>query len=129
MEAETRLLELAGTLAALPPAGTVPAALRALAAAYAPDAPLPRAMAQAWLGSRGDKTARLALAWARERVRFTLEEILARATARGALPGSAETRSWLILAAGEAIALEPTSAVADRLRALLELSGYAADSA
>jgi hypothetical protein len=86
-------------------------------------------MAQARLGSRDDKTARLALAWARERVRLTLEEILARAPARGALPGSAETRSWLILAAGEAIALEPTSAAADRLRALLELNGYAADSA
>jgi hypothetical protein len=129
MEAETRLLELAGALAALPPAGAVPAALRVLAAVYAPDAPLPGAMAQAWLGSRGDKTARLALAWARERVRLTLEEILARVPARGALPGSAQTRSWLILAAGEAIALEPTSAVADRLRVLLELSGYPADTA
>ncbi len=129
MEAETRLLELAAALAALPPAGAVVAALRALAAAYAPDAPLPRAMAQAWLVSHGDKTARLALAWARERVRLTLEEILARTPARGALPGHAETRSWLILAAGEAIALEPPSAVADRLRALLELNGYAADSA
>ena len=76
-----------------------------------------------------DKTAVLALAWARERVRLTLEEVLARTLARGSLPGSAETRSWLILAACEAMALEPPSAVADRLRALLELTGYAADLA
>ncbi|HXD97004.1 MAG TPA: hypothetical protein VN646_10705 [Candidatus Acidoferrum sp.] len=129
MEAETRLLHLAGELAALPPAEAVPAALRALAAAYAPGGPLPRSMAQASLQSHRDKTAVLALAWARERVRLTLEEVLARTLARGALPGSAETRSWLILAACEAMALEPPSAVADRLRALLELTGYAADLA
>jgi hypothetical protein len=128
MEAETRLLQLAADLAALPSAAAIPTALRALAAAYAPGAPLPRAMAQGWLQSPGDKFAVLALAWARERVRLTLEELLARAPARGALPGSAETRSWLILAACEAMALEPPSAVADRLRALLELTGYAADS-
>ena len=122
-----RLLELAGTLAALAPPGVVPAALRTMAAAYAPGAPLPRAMARAWLGSQGDKNALLALAWARERVRLTLEEILARVPARGALPGSPETRSRLILAACEAMALEPPSAVSDRLRALLELNGYAAE--
>jgi hypothetical protein len=39
---------------------------------------LPRAIARAWLGSQGDKNALLALAWARERVRLTLEELLAR---------------------------------------------------
>jgi hypothetical protein len=128
MEAETRLLELAGALALLPAADAVPVALGALAAAYAPGAPLPRAMAQAWLGSHGDKTKLLALAWARERVRLTLEELLAHTPARGPLPGSPETRSRLILAACEAIALEPPSAVADRLRGLLELNGYAADS-
>jgi hypothetical protein len=129
MEAETRLLQLAGELAAVPPDEAVPAALRTLAAAYAPGALLPRATALAWLQSHGDKIAVLALAWARERVRLTLEELLARTPARGALPGSAETRSWLILAACEAMALEPPSAVADRLRALLELTGHAADPA
>ncbi len=128
MEAETRLLELAGELATLPP-GAVPAALRDLAAAYAPGAPLPRAMARACLQSHGDKGAVLALAWARERVRLTLEELLARTPTRGALPGGAETRSWLILAACEAMALEPLSAVPDRLRALLDLTGYAGDLA
>lgn len=125
MEAETRLLALAGELAALPPVDAVPAALRALAAAYAPGAPLPRAVAQATLASRGDKVATLALAWARERLRLTLEELLARTAARGSLPRDAETRSRLLLAACEAIALEPDAAAADRLRALLELTGYA----
>ena len=97
--------------------------MRLLAEAYAPDAPLPRALAEAWLRSRGDKTATLALAFARENVRLALEEVLARAP-RGALPGSPETRSWLVLAACEAMALEPREAAADRLRALLELSGH-----
>jgi hypothetical protein len=129
MEAETRLLELAGELAALPAEEALPVALRALAAAYAPAAPLPRAMARAALESQRDKIKVLSLAWARERVRLALEDVLARAPARGVLPGTAETRSWLILAAGEAMALEPPSAVADRLRMLLELTGYAADLA
>ena len=127
MEAETRLLALAGDLAALPAGDVVAVALRALAAAYAPGAPLPRAMAQAALRSHADKISVLALAWARERVRLALEELLVRAPARGGLPGGAETRSWLILAACEAMALEPPSAVADRLRGLLELTGHAAD--
>lgn len=113
----------------MPAPHAVPAALRLLAAAYAPGAPLPRATAQGWLQSHGDKITVLALAWARERVRVALEELLARAPARGTLPGSAETRSWLILAACEAMALEPPAAAADRLRALLELTGYAADPA
>ena len=128
MEAETRLLALAGELAALPAGDVVAQALRALAAAYAPGAPLPRAMAQASLRS-GDKISVLALAWARERVRLALEELLVRAPARGTLPGSADTRSWLLLAACEAMALEPPSAVADRLRVLLELTGHAGDPA
>jgi hypothetical protein len=124
MEAETRLLELAGELARLPLPDAVAAALRILAGAYAPGAPLPRAVAQATLASRGDKIATLALAWARERLRLTLEELLARALPRGPLPRDAATRSWLLLAACEAIALEPQGAAADRLRALLEITGY-----
>jgi hypothetical protein len=129
MEAEILLLQLAGELAALPATDVIPAALRSLAGAYAPGSLLPRAMAQAWLQSRDDKMAMLALAWARERLRLALEELLARTPVRGALPGSAETRSWLILAACEAMALEPPSAVPDRLRGLLELTGYTADLA
>ena len=84
-------------------------------------------MTQAWLRSRGDKTAALALAFARENLRLALEEVLARAP-RGALPGGPETRSWLVLAACEAIALEPREAAADRLRALLHLSGCAPEA-
>jgi hypothetical protein len=122
-EAETRLLALARELGTLPAAAGTPAALRLLAAAHAPDAPLPRAIAQAWNRSRGDKTAALALAWAREQVRLALEEILGRAP-RGTLGGNVETRAWLLLAAAEAIAQEPPEAAADRLRALLDLTGH-----
>lgn len=130
MEAETRLLGLAAEIAALPPVGAVEAALRALVVAYAPGAPLPRALARGWLASQGNKTALLALSWARERLRLALEELLVhRATTPGALPGSPETRSRLILAACEAVALEPPSAVADRLRTLLELTGCPVDPA
>ena len=93
-----------------------------MAAAYAPDASLPRAVGQAWVRSRGDKTGTLALAFARENLRLALEEVLGRAP-RGALPGSPETRAWLVLAACEAIAQEPPEAAADRLRALLHLTG------
>jgi hypothetical protein len=125
MEAETRLLALAGELAQLPPSDAVAAALRVLAGAYAPGAPLPRAVAQAILASPGDKVATLALAWARERVRLTLEELLARTPPRGPLPRDAEMRSRLLLAACEAIALEPAGAAVDRLRALLEITGFA----
>ena len=122
-EAETRWLALARELAAPPLDTDIAAALRRLAAAHAPDAPLPRAVARAWLRGRDDKTAALALAWAREQVRLALEEILARTPARGALAGDTETRAWLLLAAAEAIAQEPPAAAADRLRMLLELTG------
>jgi hypothetical protein len=125
MEAETRLLALAGELARLPATDAVPAALRALATAYAPGAPLPRAVARALLASQGDKIVTLALAWARERLRLTLEEVLTRTPARGLLPRDAELRSRLLLAACEAIALEPPAAAADRLRSLLEITGHA----
>lgn len=122
-EAESRLLELARALTVLPPGSDPGAALRLLAAAHAPDAPLPRALAQAWVRSREDKNAALALAWAREQVRLALEEILTRAPRRGVLGGAVDTRAWLLLAAVESIAQEPPSAAADRLRALLELTG------
>ena len=122
-EAEARLLELARTLAAPPVNGDLATALGLLAAACAPDAPLPRAVARAWIRGREDKTAALQLAWAREQVRLALEEILARAQPRGALPGGADTRAWLLLAAAESIAQEPPAAAADRLKTLLELTG------
>jgi hypothetical protein len=105
----------------------VGAALRLLATAYAPTAPLPRSVARAWLAGRGDKTSTLALAWARENVRLALEEALARAPGQGTLPGPADTRASLLLAACEAIAHEPPAAGVDRLRTLLELTGQPTD--
>lgn len=125
--AERRLLEIARRLTALgEEPGALPRALRALADAYAPDGALPGALFAAWAASRDDKTAALALAWAREQVRLALQELIERAP-----PGpprrtpAPETLAWLLLAGAEAICQEPPSAAADRLRALLELAGEA----
>ena len=126
-DAERRLLALAQRLGAVVPdtegAAGLSTALRTLTAEYAAEAPLPRAMCGAWLGSRKDKTAALALAWAREQVRLALRDVLERARTRGALAVDADTLAWLLLAAGEALAYEPGSAVADRVRVLLEITG------
>lgn len=127
-DAEQRLLALASEVTALSKGDRpVAATLRTLAAAYAPGSALPRAVARAWLAARGDKTLTLALAWARENVRLVLEEVLARRPHAGTLPGGADLRAWLILSACEAIAQEPPAAGADRLRALLELTGQEPD--
>lgn len=104
--------------------GAVARALRVLADAYAPDAALPGALFAAWATSREDKTAALALAWAREQVRLALQELIERAPARPPRrTPSSETLAWLLLAGAEAISQEPPSAAADRLRALLHLAG------
>jgi hypothetical protein len=129
-EAEHRLLALAREMEGL---GTdaLSRAIRVLAAACAPDGALPGVVQRAWLTSRGDKTATLALAWAREQVRLGLQDVIAATppSARGALPLPPETLAWLLLAACESLAHEPPSAVADRLRLLLELTGRAAPPA
>ena len=93
----------------------------ALGAAYAPDAALATALREDWLRARGDKTADLALAWAREQVRLALSEVLQHARAMRAMrvDGDVETLAWLWLAACEALAHEPPSAAADRAHALV----------
>src|SRR5262245_61258743 len=99
-------------------------ALERVAAAFGPAAPLSRALAQAWVGSRSDKTRALALVWAREQLRLGLQDTLIAAGhdgAVGAIPS--ETLAWLLLAACESLAHEPSAAVPDRVRALLELAG------
>jgi hypothetical protein len=121
--AETLLLTLAKDLAGTPLDG----ALRRLADAFTPGADLPREVYGAWLKSRREKTTTLALSWAREQVRLSLEETIARSPrTRPALGLAPDTLAWLLLAACEAIAHEPPSAVADRVRTVLELSGHAA---
>jgi len=120
--AETLLLTLAKELADAP----LDRALCALAEAFTPSADLPREIYSAWLKSRREKTASLALSWAREQVRLSLEDTIARSPrARPALGLAPDTLAWLLLAACEAIAHEPPSAVADRVRTVLELSGHA----
>ena len=104
-----------------------PRAVGVVAAAYAEDGALPRAVHRAWLASRGDKTAALALAWAREQLRLGLQEAITATppTGRALLTLPAETLAWLVLAACEALIYEPPAAAADRLRLLLELTGHA----
>jgi hypothetical protein len=122
--AEKRLLALSREIARLPLA----AAIEKLASAWAPNAPLPGEVAKAWTRSRGDKTAALALAYAGEQVRLSLQEILQALPPdrRGPIGAAPETLAWILLAACEAIAHEPPSAVSDRVRTLLELTGHAA---
>jgi hypothetical protein len=121
--AEALLLALAKDLANAPLDG----ALRKLADAFAPSAELPREVYGAWIKSRREKTTSLALSWAREQLRLSLEETIARSPrARPAGGLRPDTLAWLLLAACEAIAHEPPSAVADRVRIVLELSGHAA---
>jgi hypothetical protein len=126
-DAERRLLALAREMEALG-ADALPRAVRALAAAYAPEGELSTVVHRAWLAARDDKTARLALAWAREQLRLGLQDVIEATppSARGRLPLPAETLAWLVLAACESLAHEPPSAAADRLRLLLELTGRAA---
>jgi hypothetical protein len=124
--AETLLLTLAKDLADAPLDG----ALRRIADAFTPGAELPREVFSAWIKTRREKTASLALSWAREQLRLSLEETIARAPgARPPLGLAPDTLAWLLLAACEAIAHEPPSAVADRVRIVLELSGHAAPCA
>ena len=123
-DAERRLLALAREMEGLG-ADALPRALRTLAAAYAPDGELPAAVHRAWLAAHADKTASLALAWAREQLRLGLQGVIEATppSARGVLGLPAETLAWLLLAACESLAHEPPSAAADRLRLLLQLTG------
>ena len=128
-EAERSLLALAQALEGVG-ADALPRAVRMLAAAYAPDAELPAAVHRAWLATRGDKTITLALAWAREQLRLSLQGVIEATppSARGTLTLPADTLAWLLLAACESLAHEPPSAAADRLRLLLQLTGRSAPS-
>ena len=97
-------------------------ALDALASAFAPGAPLPRALAQARNAALVDVRRALAIAWSREQLRLSLGDVLDRAGAAGelrvALP--AEPLAWLVLAACEALADEPREAAPDRLKLLAQ---------
>jgi hypothetical protein len=123
-DAERRLLALAREMEGLG-ADALPRALRELASAYSPEGELPAAVHRAWLAARADKTATLALAWAREQLRLGLQGVIEATppSARGVLGLPADTLAWLLLAACESLAHEPPSAAVDRLRLLLQLTG------
>lgn len=128
--AELLLLELAKELVELTrdvePARALSLPLQKLADAYGPSESLPHVVFRAWVRSRSDKTAALALSWAREQVRLGLQEVVERAKgAKSRVELDSETFAWLLLAACEAIAQEPPSAVPDRVRALTQLIGHA----
>ena len=115
--AESLLLALARDLPRDASPDDIGTIIDVLVRAYAPDAPLATVLRADWIRGRDDKTARLALAWAREQVRLALVDLLVRArAARGA--GDADTVAWLWLAACEALAYEPEAAVMDRAHAL-----------
>ena len=126
--AEMLLLELAKELAVLArdaePVRALFMPLQRLADAYGPSESLPHEVYRAWVRSRGDKTAALALAWAREQVRLGLQDVVERAKgAKSRVELDSETFAWLLLAGCEAISQEPPSAVPDRVRALTQLIG------
>lgn len=125
--AELGLLELARALAltATAPEGhqALARALALLEGAFSAGAPLPRQLAQAWLRTRGDKAAALALGWAREQVRRALAEVWLCA---GRLSGleeevPADLAAWLLLAAAEAESHEVGGTVGDRLSVVYAL--------
>ncbi|MBI2216557.1 MAG: hypothetical protein HYU51_04590 [Candidatus Rokubacteria bacterium] len=72
-----------------------------------------------------DETRALSLAWAREQLRLALEELIAVLGKTGAVRTDipAPTLAWVLLAACEAIALEPPGDTDDRVDALLRVSG------
>ncbi|PYM75285.1 MAG: hypothetical protein DME03_11355 [Candidatus Rokuibacteriota bacterium] len=128
--AERFLLELAKELAELArdadPTRALSLPLLKLAAAYGPSESLPHEVFRARVRSRSDKTAALALSWAREQVRLGLQEVVERVKGRRSrVEIDSETFAWLLLAACEAIAQEPPSAVPDRIRALMQLIAHA----
>jgi hypothetical protein len=75
-------------------ADALPSALQGLAAAYAPDGELAAAVQRAWLSSRADKTATLALAWAREQLRLGLQGSSRQRRPRPEAPSRSRRRRW-----------------------------------
>jgi hypothetical protein len=118
--AETLLLDFARELGASTEVPDLAATIERVAAAYAEGMPLVRALHEDLLREDEDKTARLALAWAREQVRLAFLDLLQRARTAGRLRADVdvETLAWLWLAACEALAHEPPGAVPDRVHAL-----------
>ena len=122
--AERLLLDLARTLAAramgLATAADLNVLIETAFDAYNADTPLAAALRRDWLRGRDDKTARLALGWAREQVRLTLVDVVSRGRDTGLVraSGDVDTLAWLWLAACEALAHDVPGAAPDRVSAL-----------
>ena len=125
--AESALLALARTLTSMSaaepsPRTAVTTALEVLATAFEAGARLPRALAEARMAALAGACDALALGWAREQLRWSLGEILARAAEASDLQVSlpSESLAWIVLAACEALADEPPQAAPDRIKLLAE---------
>jgi hypothetical protein len=123
--AEAGLLDLARSLSALEPGPeALDRALGRLDEAFGPGALLPRQLAEAWLRTRGDKTAALALGWAREQVRRALADVVMGVRPvdpRAGGSASPDLAAWLLLAAAEGESREVGGTVSERLRTVCAL--------
>lgn len=113
-----------------PPARKLEGALEVLFGAYgASDREFPALLLDGWVRARDDKQYRLALAWQREQLRLSIEDILAEGVARGAFrrgidPG---TVAAVILGAAEGCLLQAATeggavSPAELVRSLLGLA-------
>ncbi len=130
---EQRVLALSREIAAIaagpdPPRRKRDRALATVAAAFGEDGELASLLLHAWHRARADESLALALAWVREQLRVSLQEILEAGVRAGTVRKDPDppTLAWVLLAACEALLREahgggvvPTS---DILRALARLT-------
>jgi hypothetical protein len=110
---EVRLLALAREVAAIAAAPDAPRArrdraLERIIAAFGGDPGLASLLLAEWQRARADQELALALAWGREQIRASLQEILEAGVAAGAVrrePGAAAL-AWILLGACEALVRE-----------------------
>lgn len=130
---EARVLALAREVASIaarpdPPTLRRDQALARLAGAFGDDPELGSLLLGAWHRARTDERLALTLAWTREQLRGSLQEILAAGIAIGAMRREPEPAAlaWVLLAGCEALLREPPGGgvvrTADVLAALARLT-------
>ena len=130
---EGRVLALAREVAAIaaapdPPRTRRDHALAKIAAAFSEDRELASLLLAAWHRARTDDALALALAWVREQLRASLQEILEAGARTGAIRKDPEPAvlAWVLLAGCEALLREApgggVAPTADVLRALARLT-------
>jgi hypothetical protein len=130
---EERVLALAREVAAIaaapdPPRARRDRALQRIATAFGEDGELAGLLLAGWHRARSDERLALALAWVREQLRASLEEILTDGVRKGTIRKDPEPAvlAWVLLAGCEALVREaPGGGVASTpeiLRALARLT-------